>query len=338
VQAQDSGFAAARIALAAELCGSNSLASVDRVFEIEVEQVQKLTRAEKSIHRVDGHWFPHVSDLFVPADKLRTQMQGMVQDQLGIMKLNRSQRRAAAAQTSRKGALRVSALTGLAPASEAELAGLPLRQKDAATIRRYMAGQVTRDVAEHALLSSLADLPTLARWIRNGNDMSLKLAPILRRPAADFTAKAHVALERISLARRTALARHPQFERQMDWNAMRHVLLQDFIVKQVRQRGELPARSIDEFETFCPGMSTATHMLFLQFKKAAQGGRGPLVPSDFADCLHTIYAPYVSIFRADKRTTPDVSPIIRRWGTTVTQRIEEVPGLIRARLATNGTS
>ncbi|MET7140082.1 hypothetical protein M3S04_03855 [Xanthomonas sp. PPL139] len=85
VQAQDSGFAAARIALAGELCGSNSLASVDRVFEIEAEQVQNLARVEKSIHRTDGHWFPYVSDLLRPASELRAQMKSMMQGQLDTM-------------------------------------------------------------------------------------------------------------------------------------------------------------------------------------------------------------------------------------------------------------
>ncbi|MET7140081.1 hypothetical protein M3S04_03850 [Xanthomonas sp. PPL139] len=199
-----------------------------------------------------------------------------------------------------------------------------------------MAGKATRDVAERALLSSLADLPTLANWIRNGNDVSLRLAPILRKPAADFTTRAQAGLERTALARRAALALNPQLDRQIDWDAVRTNLLHDFVGKQVVQSNAFLACSTEELETFCPGISTAMHMLFLQVKKAIQGGRGPLVPSDFADCLHTIYAPYVSIFRADKRTTPDVSPIVRRWGTTATQRIEEVPRLIKARLATSG--
>ncbi|PBS11810.1 hypothetical protein CMZ82_13025 [Lysobacteraceae bacterium NML93-0792] len=333
VQAKDSGFSAARIELAGELCGTNALASVDRIFKIEAKQIQTLSKSEESVHRSDGHWFPDVSDLLQPLSEMRAQIKGMMEEKIGAMQLNRAQRRAAAALTSRHGVLRGSALSGLSQASEAELAGLPLRQKDMAIIQRYMAGQATREAAEAALLSSLADLPTLAKWIRNGNDMSLRLAPILRKPAADFVAKAQAGLDQTLSARQAALRVNPQLDRQTDWNAMRAGLLRDFISKNASQSGAVLARSDDERETLCPGTSTTMTLLFAQFKKAILGGRPPIVASDFGDCLHAIYAPYVSIFRADKRTTPDLRPLVARWGTTVTQRVDDVPGLIKARLA-----
>lgn len=333
VQTKDSGFAAARIELAGELCGANALASVDRVFEIEAKQIQTLSKSKESVHRPDGHWFPNVSDLLQPLGEMRAQIKGMMEEKIGAMQLNRAQRRAAAALSSRHGVLRGSALSGLSQASEAELASLPLRHKDATTIQRYMAGQATREAAEAALLSSLADLPTLAKWIRNGNDMSLRLAPILRKPAADFVVKAQAGLDRTVSARQAALRVNPQLDRQTDWNAMRAGLLRDFISKNASQSGAVLARSDDERETLCPGTSTAMNLLFAQFKKAILGGRPPIVASDFGDCLHAIYAPYVSIFRADKRTTPDLRPLVARWGTTATQRVDDVPGLIKARLA-----
>lgn len=333
VQAKDSGFAAARIELAGELCGVNALASVDRVFEIEAKQIQTLSKSEESVHRSDGHWFPNVSDLLQPLGEMRAQIKGMMEEKIGAMQLNRAQRRAAAALTSRHGVLRGSALSGLSQASEAELASLPLRQKDATTMQRYMAGQATREAAEAALLSSLADLPTLAKWIRNGNDMSLRLGPILRKPAADFVVKAQAGLDQTVSARQAALRVNPQLDRQTDWDAMRAGLLRDFISKNASQSGAVLTRSDDERETLCPGTSTAMNLLFAQFKKAILGGRPPIVASDFGDCLHAIYAPYVSIFRADKRTTPDLRPLVARWGTTATQRVDDVPGLIKARLA-----
>jgi len=331
VQARDCEFAASRIALASELCGSNAMLSVDRVIEIESEQIRSLAPSTKSIRRDDGQWFPDVSELLPPLTEVRASMSGLIQSELDSMRLNRAQRRAAA-KMSRSGLPRISAFAHLPMSSDTELASLPLRRNDAATIQRYMAGQETRDNAEKALLASLADLPTLAKWISNGNDMSLTLAPILRQPAATFTASAELGLERAAASRKAALALNPMLDQSMDWTAIYASLVEDFISKQAKPDGAPLERSMEQFEVFCPAMTTAMHLMFLQFKKAVQGGRGPLVPSDFGDCLHAMYAPYVSIFRGDKRTTPDLGPSVARWGTSVTKRIEEVPALIKARM------
>lgn len=60
--------------------------------------------------------------------------------------------------------------------------------------------------------------------------------------------------------------------------------------------------------------------------------RVPMV-SDFADGVHSVYAPYVDVFRTDAYMAPHVERHARRFGVAVVPKLAKLPSVIEERLA-----
>jgi hypothetical protein len=77
---------------------------------------------------------------------------------------------------------------------------------------------------------------------------------------------------------------------------------------------------------------TALAAYFVKMVKAAQHAKPlqRLKQSDAADLLHAQYIPYVDIFRCDTAWTDILSPIAKRYGTTVVDRIDDLVPAIDA--------
>ncbi len=54
--------------------------------------------------------------------------------------------------------------------------------------------------------------------------------------------------------------------------------------------------------------------------------------SDFTDAIHSMYAPYVDIFRADSCMAPIVERHVRKFGVDVVQKLRALPSVIESRL------
>lgn len=57
--------------------------------------------------------------------------------------------------------------------------------------------------------------------------------------------------------------------------------------------------------------------------------------SDWLDCLHAMYAPYVDIFRTDSYMAPIIQEHSKKYGTTVVSKLDKLTEAIEARIALN---
>jgi hypothetical protein len=56
--------------------------------------------------------------------------------------------------------------------------------------------------------------------------------------------------------------------------------------------------------------------------------------SDFADIVHSLYAPYVDVFRADAYMAPLIASTATHYGTKVVGRLKDIPTAIEEKIKT----
>jgi hypothetical protein len=97
--------------------------------------------------------------------------------------------------------------------------------------------------------------------------------------------------------------------------------------------GSAGCRSVDLVDAHCPGLSTAFRSLHLSLWAALSEEPREPQDSDFADAVHSMYAPYVTLFRADRYMAPYVEKQVHPRGGKVVSRLDELPGAVENLLA-----
>jgi len=119
---------------------------------------------------------------------------------------------------------------------------------------------------------------------------------------------------------------------------------QDLLLLNVANRllnefypGAIPVKAAELVDTRCPGLSSAIRSFHSALWDSV--GENPRAPqeSDLVDAVHAMYAPYVSIFRADRYMSPHVERQVGRHGTQVVSRLESLPDQIHGMLAVSST-
>jgi hypothetical protein len=96
-----------------------------------------------------------------------------------------------------------------------------------------------------------------------------------------------------------------------------------------------PIHDVAAVDSACPGLSTAIRALHSAVRASFEAN--PRVPlnSDFIDAVHAMYAPYVSLFRADRFMSPHIEKQVSHRGVEVVSRLEDLPGRIRELLGSS---
>ena len=86
--------------------------------------------------------------------------------------------------------------------------------------------------------------------------------------------------------------------------------------------GEFLNLSIEDVDENMPGLATAIRVSHTSLSKSlGPKGRKP-IDSDWADCLHAMYSPYVDIFRTDSYMAPIVQDKVKRYGVRVVAKLK----------------
>lgn len=95
---------------------------------------------------------------------------------------------------------------------------------------------------------------------------------------------------------------------------------------------DLPAKRfpIEEIRTYCPGLS-AQAVVYFSFAWAhiASRAKKDISDSTAADAMHSVYAPYVDVFRTDKAMAPHVQRSLADAGTQVVRLRKDLSTTIR---------
>ncbi|MBW8311125.1 MAG: hypothetical protein K0M64_03730 [Rhizobium sp.] len=119
----------------------------------------------------------------------------------------------------------------------------------------------------------------------------------------------------------------------VDWQALPDVLLRDVIERLVKEQGNAVVFSVDDANNCCPGISTTIRVMISSLRNSFSSMSRIPKESDFADAVHTMYAPYVTIFRTDRYMAPIVSKQVSAYGTHVVRRLLDLPDAIEEALA-----
>lgn len=330
--------AIARGQLLAKLCRQNALVSFDKLIELELRAVSQGDKRPSNVFAPDGTWFPDIGPVFEPISRMN--VAAMVDELIREQGGNRLARRAAMRNFSSGGVLRTQFLAKLKAEGRADPASLiaeyPMRPEDAQTVSEYFLGRASPADAEAAFLASFRDLVWMMQWFRTKFDHMSAISSWARGPAQAFheTAKrtaVDVVALRESVARIRASAGSeasrlelPELSAGM-WRKQYSERL-PFIVTNLAKRlcdiqlhENLDLQSVHKA---APGLCTAWRVMH-ESTWAAVEGRNPR-ESDWVDGAHSMYAPYVDIFRADKFMAQHVRRAVESYGTTVVSRIDDV--------------
>jgi hypothetical protein len=94
-----------------------------------------------------------------------------------------------------------------------------------------------------------------------------------------------------------------------------------------------PTGDIELVDARCAGILTFVRALHSSVWNALTSQPRAARETDVLDAVHAMYAPHVTIFRADGYMGPNVRKCAQRYGTEVVTSPNELPGRIRARLS-----
>jgi hypothetical protein len=221
---------------------------------------------------------------------------------------------------------------------QALLTQFPMRERDADVLLRYMIGDATKEEADNAFYASLRDPKWMAQWFRNQRDQMLPIINWLRAPAE----KLHAAIAPLSEASRQLREAYRVYDKDGTGPdelsskvkvEMRQRWLQSITTSILASKSiPVPAFDVERLQKYAPGLvtsiSTANDMAW---SSASEMPRKALA-SDFVDAVHSMYAPYVDIYRTDAFMAPLISQYVKSRGTAVVGKLNALVGLIESRL------
>ena len=333
-----------RADLLVELCGTNTLISQDRLFTSELRYALDLEPSLVNPLSLKGDWYPEGIAHISPVGQI--QMAEYIDEAIGDLGLNRKTRRLAKRKSLKAGKPRATWMPSII--DEARNGSLkeilekyPMRPEDARILGRFVVGDVTQEQASNAFLASLRDPRWMMKWFAQHHS---KLTPFIewtRAPSASIvTSLAEIsafvaAIHQQDRENGTTMAKDMNLPTQ--WLSQQDCLLKRIAILFAKNLtgADAEALSIHILEERCPGLSVCIRSLHSAY--ASTLGKTPRTPklSDFPDALHSVYAPYTDIFRADSFMAPYITKAACGTNTKVVAKLVQLPDAIRSILAAN---
>lgn len=320
--------ASERAGLLVALCGRNALVSFDRLLGMEVARLVDDNAPSVQAISDDGTWFPELKDLVGPVqavDPIREAIAEAIAEVGYSTQLRRKVMRTFFRDDGRPRPRLRKMLAHLGATGDVTevLKRYPMRPEHMRVLWRYVAGQASPAEAERAFLESLRD----PSW------MMRKLSPVLhwvRATSRDFIGQFQQvipqarAFGQLFPAARDALLSDQKWRELEDQN----VLQMANLMVGHWHRAAARCKDVNRVDERCPGLSTMVRTLHRVVRDTVTQQPREIRESDMVDAMHAMYAPYVHVFRADRYMAPHIQQLVRRWGTRVVPRLEELPGAI----------
>jgi hypothetical protein len=206
----------------------------------------------------------------------------------------------------------------------------------------FLLGRATRRQLTVALIDSFADLNRWGEWYEKAWEVAHPITRGLRDPAeklADdirrLSAMLKVFFNALNVEGRQAKDVQRRFNEKSNPDAMSAQLLAQVSrgITNFRPRGSFSWSATPAFETY------STVAMQVVRDSAIQVGRvRQTLDSDFVDCLHLCYAPFVDIIRADAYMVGVVDRCKLPIQTQFVARIEDLPSVISSHSSFNERS
>jgi hypothetical protein len=215
-----------------------------------------------------------------------------------------------------------------------------MRKQDAEVIMRYLVGTATAKQADQAFLESLRDPRWMIRWFHEHHHRLGPVGEWVRGPALKVTEKlkdlAKIAAEAHEHERLTG--KNPLTDQltPKGWQQGQNELLLN-VANDVASALFTHANPITDaqlVDNFCPGIAMCMRVMHSSLRNAVSKVPREPTSNDFVDAVHSMYAPYVDIFRGDRYMSPIIATHAAKYGTKVVAKLEDVPASIEWVLAT----
>lgn len=339
-----------RAEMLCKLCKRNALVSFEHLIQNELDCLSTKNTSQDHIYSFSGNWFPNITDVISPVSWI----DGIKEvDEIGkSIGLNRQSRRAIRRKTFKNKKPREvlqQALIANKPDLSDLIARYPMREEDARILERYAVGQATKIQAEEAFFESLRDPVWMMKWFHSHSEKMSPIISWIRGPSEmminKFSQLASIAslfLERTKNLKEMAIALDqpqttiPDFS--VWWKGEQDKLLFNLLSKLNENnpvKYNLPNKFlIADIEEFMPGYFTGINVMFDSIlNSVGERGRKPK-PSDWVDCIHATYAPYVDVFRTDSYMAPIVQNVTIKYGVMVVPKLENLVSVINGLIAT----
>ncbi|MDO8033268.1 hypothetical protein O3297_07565 [Janthinobacterium sp. SUN128] len=289
-----------RLKIIQEICGKNSLIHpIDLIaYEVSSNAIPGSNDGRSHIFRSDANWLPALfefSEIIPDAEK------SLQQD---IEKMGRPERRKYL-KNGRPTPLWYGEMREANNATGSMIANdLPLTTDAIRIFRKYFIGDASRKEALKALRDSITDLEVFGNWYKKDWGRASDISRHLRDIGAEFETALDDARRQFELMILEQTEAGADSKKLLDLSvrAFHEVLANSssrLVNKLALQIGATPKLSEDIWQT-SPGL-TCSVTLAMHIARRSVAAKLPRSPksSDFPDCYHAIYLPYVDVFRAD---------------------------------------
>jgi hypothetical protein len=334
IEAKHTPLAVSRSDVLASLCQRNALIAFDKLVSAELECLARSELTPLPIISNNATWFPEFDAAFSPSSCIETVGKRLTEAG-GNRKMRRSWKKLYVAGNRLTPAAR-ELLNG--PEFTKLAATYPMRPQDLNILHKYAFGLATAKEAEAAFLESLRDPRWMMQWF---SDHARDLHPLVewfRGPARAL--KEHV--NAITTKARDHASSNSGigsatlgFWTHAQWKKMQDQMLLNIVNAELvkRKLGFGPTNDIELVDARCAGIATFVRALHSSVWNALTSQPRATRETDVLDAVHAMYAPYVTIFRADGYMGPNVRKCVQRYGTEVVTSLNELPERIRARLS-----
>jgi hypothetical protein len=340
VRQADLNLAARRLSCIKRLCGAKCLMPPSALLEAEVRTATASSPSRYDVYRNDGDWTPFQEDDFdfpSPGEMIRDQLKKQVTAHADRQRIERQ-------LFDKKGRMKPAAYALLNHSNDAALSEFsskfPLSPAATQTLLLYLRGIGTRKAAFAEIQASFADLDVFAQWYEKNWDATFETSSWLRNIGNELRNSFEATSIEISRSYDTAISNGclPQDFWEMG-RSMFQTLLSGMlhkIAKQIAEEVDLeisPENSLQLNEKM-PGLFAASTIGLHIARRVAMvpGMRRKARSSDFGDIYHSLYLPYVDIFRCDAFVGSVVFEAKLPFSTRVVDRFADLPLAIEERL------
>lgn len=283
-----------------EICRNNSLAHpIDLMtYEVSSNVISDSDDGRSHIFRSDANWLPALFDF----SEIIPDVEEYVRQD--IEKMGRVERRKYL-KNGKPTALWYGEMRAANNATESiMLNSLPLTTDAIRIFRRYFIGDASRKDALKALYDSITNLEVFGNWYKKDWERASDISRHLRNIGAEFETALNEARNQfeVMMLEQTEAVGDSKKLLDLSVRAFHEVLANSssrLVNKLALQIGASPKLTEDIWQT-SPGL-TCSVTLAMHIARRSVAAKLPRSPksSDFPDCYHAIYLPYVDVFRAD---------------------------------------
>ena len=342
-------YAVERGDLLSALCGKNALIELAELLDAEVKALCSQDPRPVSARSPTSDWFPKIE--FDDPPPLEELVLEVLREQSAEMSWTRAQEREAKRKLLKEGKLRPAFMATIGTEASKTyvreiMAKYPMKPENAEVFGRFVLGKANKFQATAALAESVRDPSWLMRWFASTPELAEPIAESVRKPGRELGNQARelvVLFSEFQNKRRdlglsddsehfSLVAQKVEWEEGVDAMALN-------VAKQICEKtagswsNQINAKDI---ATFCPGINAVVRSLMNSLWENIGGSRKEQ-PSDsqFPDCMHALYAPYVDVFRADRFMAPHIRAQVSAQRTIVVSRLSELNEAIEERLNSN---